>query len=138
MNQIRLDWDDITLEECRNRVEQIKLNLLVQLIEQRLSPRSGYHIIVSLYNHLPITRIWYLRRLWGDDGNRLVQDVLNYPRHYRDVLFRKKGDWHEQPLFIYTRIDHSNEWRTELINPKKNPKRNQCPLPKPSSRHRRN
>lgn len=115
MNQIRLDWDDITWDDCRARLLVIKEELLVQCIELRFSPRSGFHVMVSLYTDLPITRIWYLRRLWGDDGNRLVQDVLNYPRHYRDVLFKKKGEWHEQPLFIYTRNKHSNEWNRKNL-----------------------
>ena len=134
MNQIRLDWDDITWDDCRERISQIKEEQLVQSIELRFSPRSGFHTIVSLYVHLPITRIWYLRRLWGDDGNRLCMDVLHHPSYYRDVLFRKKGEWIEQPLFIYTRIGHSNEWRKHInarrsINPRASPQRNRPAFP---------
>lgn len=112
MNQIRLDWDDITWSECRERLSLIKAMQLVQSIEIRFSPRSGFHILVSSYHHLHHTRIWYLRRLWRDDGNRLVNDILYYPAYFRDVLFQKKGDDHEEWIATYTRLHYnSDEWK---------------------------
>ena len=119
-SKVRLDWDDITWEQCRSRIEQIKSDSLVQQVELRLSPRSGFHIIVSSYFNLPITRIWYLRRLWWDDGNRLVLDILFYPKYFRDVLFRKKGDWNEEPLTTYTRLHYNSDiWNKEDVHQKK-------------------
>lgn len=113
---IRLDWDNITWSDCRDRIEQIKQAQLVKQIELRFSPKSGFHILVSSYFYLPVTRIWYLRRLWGDDGNKLVLDILYYPAHYRDVLFQRKGDWYEQPLTTYTRLHYnSNIWKQEDV-----------------------
>ena len=118
MNQIRLDWDNITWDDCRERISQIKTEQLVQSIELRFSPRSGFHIIVSSYFHLPITRIWYLRRLWGDDGNRLVMDILHYPAYYRDVLFQRKGDFHEEWIATYSRLFFNEDIWKEEKNPK--------------------
>ena len=123
-SQIRLDWDDITWSECRERLSQIKEVHLVKQIELRFSPKSGFHIIVSSYFNLPITRVWHLRRLWHDDGNRLVMDILHYPAYYRDVLFQRKGDWAEEPLITYTRLHYNSDiWKKE-INPKMNQESN--------------
>ena len=114
MNQIRLDWDDITWSECRNRIESLKQESIVQSIELLFSAKSGFHIYVNSYFHLPIQRIWYLRRLWKDDGNRLVMDVLHFPAYYRDVMFRKKGDWTEEPLTTYKRLHYNSDiWKKE-------------------------
>ncbi len=103
-SKVRLDWDNITWDDCRQRISQIKQEQLVQSIELRFSPRSGFHIIVCSYHNIHITRIWYLRRLWGDDGNRLCMDILHYPAYYRDVLFQRKGDDHEEWICTYTRF----------------------------------
>ena len=110
----RLDWDDITFSECKRRITLLKAYPIVREIELRASAMSGFHIILSCDNVNP-KRVLYLRRIWKDDGNRLVKDVLDSGYH-RDVMFRYKViagfTWYEEPICTYTRINHSNQWKT--------------------------
>ena len=108
MNLIRLDWDDITYAECKERISQIKEDSQVRQIRLLFSPRSGFHILVFSYFHMPIQAIWTLRRKWRDDGNRLVQDILNYPAYHRDVLFQRKGAEFEEWIVTYTRVYYNS------------------------------
>lgn len=114
-SNIRLDWDDITFSECKRRIAILKQDPLVRTLELRLSPQSGFHIILSLFLTLSRYEEFLLRRSWKDDGNRLVKDVMNQT-YFRDVLFHYKvmagTTWYEEPLVTYTRLGHTDIWRT--------------------------
>ena len=114
----RLDWDDISFNECKRRISTIMKSSLVQALELRLSATSGFHIIVSCEN-LSKEGIYRLRRIWKDDGRRLVADILDRGFH-RDVLFRYKviagTTWYEEPIAIYTRIGNSERWKIKRVS----------------------
>ena len=113
----RLDWDDISFNECKRRISTIMKSSLVQALELRLSATSGFHIIVSCNIHPD--RVYYYRRIWKDDGNRLVKDVLDSGCH-RDVMFRYKvingTTWFEEPIASYTRIKQTDTWIIKPIS----------------------
>ena len=118
---IRLDWDDITLEEARKRVQQILKDLLVLELKLCLSPTSGFHVYVETLYELPTSAVIRLRNEWKDDGTRLVKDILSWGTPYRDVMFnyKVKGGikWYEEPLEIYT-INHSTlQWQIQKLKP---------------------
>ena len=121
--QIRLDWDDISFNECKRRISMIMKSSLVQALELRLSAKSGFHIIVSC-ELLSKEGIYRLRRIWKDDGRRLVADILDRGFH-RDVLFRYKvvagTTWFEEPICTYTRIRQSDTWKIKPVSHQSQP-----------------
>ena len=119
---IRLDWDDISFNECKRRISTIMKSSLVQALELRSSVTSGFHIIVSIKTpegFLTSSYIHRLRRIWKDDGNRLVKDILDSGCH-RDVMFRYKviagTTWSEEPICTYTRIRQSDTWKIKPVS----------------------
>ena len=124
IKMIRLDWDNITLIEAKRRIELIKQYSLVQEIELRLSATKGFHVYIISYAILSAGHILRLRRMWLDDGNRLVKDVMNIDASYRDVMFRFKEingvRWYEHPLIKYIRYDEDSDiWIEKNPNQKK-------------------
>ena len=119
MTIIRLDWDDISFNECKRRISVIMKSSLVRELELRLSATSGFHIIVSLTHQLCHDGYFYYRRIWKDDGNRLVKDLLDSGCH-RDVMFRYKviagTTWFEEPICTYTRIRQSDTWKIKPVS----------------------
>ncbi len=113
MTVIRLDWDDISFSECKRRISLIMKYSIVKSLELRLSATSGFHIIVSCYNNN--FNPFYLRRIWKDDGRRLVGDMLDAGAPYRDVMFQYKViggfTWYEEPICTYTRLGNSDRWK---------------------------
>lgn len=122
MTIIRLDWDDISFNECKRRISKIMKSSLVLALELRLSATSGFHIILSIKTpegFFTSSYIHRLRRMWKDDGNRLVKDVLDSGCH-RDVMFRYKviagTTWYEEPICTYTRIRNTDQWRIKRVS----------------------
>jgi hypothetical protein len=97
---ITLDWDDISIEEAKRRVRYICDNYTdIQKLVLSLSPLSGFHVrLTFIYPHL----VAKLRRELKDDGNRLVNDILNRPDNVHDILWRRKNyagtKWEEKEL----------------------------------------
>ena len=101
---IRLDWDSITLGECRRRVQLILSYSQVAEVKVCLSPTDGFHIYVSTLYELNPMAVIRLRNEWKDDGNRLVKDLLELGASHRDVLFKYKYKnglkWSERELWL--------------------------------------
>ena len=100
-NCFTLDWDDISRDECRRRIDFIRFHYssTIRKIQVSLSPLSGYHIRIQT-SHLVQVALW--RRALKDDGNRLVHDLLNRSSSIHDILWCKKvtstGTWREVEL----------------------------------------
>lgn len=97
---ITLDWDDISINEARSRIEWIRSNYInIQKLVLSLSPLSGFHVRISFYHPVLVAKV---RRSLKDDGNRLVNDLLNRPNHIHDILWVRKNyqglAWKEQDL----------------------------------------
>ncbi len=123
--QIKLDWDNIAFKEAERRIELIKKEGLVESINLRESAtQKGYHAIVKTYHYIPVTARYRYRRMWKDDGFRLVGDIMNKSAYFRDVLFdyKKFGDLRLEatPMFLYKRDKQfSSKWhKIQLIIPK--------------------
>ena len=107
---IRLDWDKISYSVAIKRLEHIKKNTHIRKIELRESPSgNGYHVYLTPFSFLHYSIVWRLRRLWKDDGNRLVKDVMNKKAKFRDVMFESKRDgktglvMNETPMLKFSR-----------------------------------
>lgn len=84
---ITLDWDDISYDEFCQRIRFIKTNPDVSRVRAQMSPCSGYHVWIEFYEPVYIAE---LRAYYNDDGNRLVNDLLNRSGCVHDVLWTRK------------------------------------------------
>ena len=83
-----LDWDNISIDEARKRIDYIMENYAnVAKLSLSLSPTKGFH--VRIWTH-GITNICMMRKELKDDGRRLVNDILNRPDNIHDVLWTRK------------------------------------------------
>ena len=83
----------------------------VYRVRLMFSPFNGFHIEAFLYQLIVIAK---LRRLYGDDGNRLVHDIIDrLDVQYHDVL------WDEKQLDDYNKwpdaTNHDIWFKSELI-----------------------
>ena len=100
-NTFTLDWDICGVGEFQRRIKEI-LNLPeVVGLRWRTSARGGYHVKVQLLHK---EYVLPYRRRFADDGRRIVNDLLNRPRHIHDILWDTKnvhgikwtaGEWHD-------------------------------------------
>jgi len=81
-----LDYDSITLDELRRRVQFIKDNWPWLTIETKQSACRGFHVIVQFCKPIQIVRF---RNELKDDGTRLVMDLLNRD-NVHDRLWQQK------------------------------------------------
>lgn len=82
-----LDWDDITLQECKDRLRFIAQHPQTHSVQYRQSANSGYHVKVGLRKRMAVLP---LRRKYRDDGRRIINDILNRPTHIHDILWDTK------------------------------------------------
>ena len=91
---IKLDYDNISFSTLNKRIEFIKNNPITQSIKIFQSPSlDGFHIYIKPTKELTWNEKIYYRKLFKDDGQRIVLDLLKYEQ-CKDVLFSmrvKKG-----------------------------------------------
>ena len=105
---ITLDWDNINYEEASKRIGEILVDISVKSVEVRASPSlGGFHIYIEtspINEQLAIN----LRRLWRDDGRRILGDLLAPKAIYREVMFVYKssplGTLGEIPMVKYEKV----------------------------------
>ena len=89
IDYVSLDWDNITRSEVREKCAKIYRLGIVKTISVRLSATKGYHVKVYLTTVVSELQALRLRRLWNDDGNRVVLDILRDTQP-RMVLWNSK------------------------------------------------
>lgn len=91
---IKLDYDNISFSTLNKRIEFIKNNPITKSIKIFQSPSlDGFHIYIKPTKELTWNEKIYYRKLFKDDGQRIVLDLLKYEQ-CKDVLFSmrvKKG-----------------------------------------------
>jgi hypothetical protein len=91
---IKLDYDNISFSTLNKRIEFIKNNPITKSIKIFQSPScDGFHIYIKPTKELTWNEKIYYRKLFKDDGQRIVFDLLKYEQ-CKDVLFSmrvKKG-----------------------------------------------
>jgi len=97
---ITLDWDNISIHEANRRIQYIYDNYTdIQKLVCCFSPLKGFHVRITFkYPHLVVK----IRKELKDDGNRLINDILNRPDYIHDILWNRKSYanqvWYEEPL----------------------------------------
>lgn len=92
MEKIKLDWDSISYAIAKNRIKVILQNrdMKIEYVDLFSSASGdGYHVYVYTKNEIK-NRFFY-RRLWKDDGKRIVTDLLKPSGSPQDVLFQLKN-----------------------------------------------
>ena len=83
-----LDWDNIDITEAKMRFIRICGEEPVYKVALYLSALSGWHIEAWTFKPIIIALI---RKRWGDDGNRLVHDLIDRcDSNVHDVLWQIK------------------------------------------------
>ena len=83
-----LDWDNIDIKEASERYKMMIKAEPIYHIKFYLSAMSGWHIEAWTYKPVIIAQI---RKRWGDDGNRLVHDLIDRcDSNVHDVLWQIK------------------------------------------------
>jgi len=124
---ITLDWDNINYEEAAKRTCEILASGIPKSLEIRVSPNlDGFHIYIETEAISEILS-YNLRRVWRDDGRRILGDYLAPKAIYRNVMFVYKssplGTLGEIPIVKYERMT-TNNWKIWHLSPKH-------PLPTP-------
>lgn len=123
-NVFILDWDNIALLEALDRIIFIMNHKSVESIYlYESSTQKGYHISIKTYWYTNPTFTFYMRRIWKDDGNRLIEDILNKKATFRDVAFEYKiikgVKCNRTTMFKFNRIKYlSKKWLVKNLNPK--------------------
>ena len=104
---LTLDWDNIGIEEAFKRVGYILANHTnVRKLVLSFSGFKGFHVRVYLYGN---SNIVLLRKAWKDDGNRLINDILNRDDNTHDILWTRKVvdgiESKEEEILTITRTD---------------------------------
>ena len=87
---IKLDYDNISFSTLNKRVEFIKNNPITKSIKIFQSPScDGFHIYVTATKELTWNEKIYYRKLFKDDGQRIVLDLLKKEQE-KDVLFQMR------------------------------------------------
>ena len=85
---IKLDYDNISFSILNERLNFIKNNLIVKSIKIYQSPSlDGFHIYITTTKELTWNEKIYYRKLFKDDGQRIVFDLLKFEQ-CKDVLFQ--------------------------------------------------
>ena len=91
---IKLDYDSIAFSTLMKRIDFIKKNPITKSIKIFQSPSlDGFHIYIIPTKELTWNEKIQYRKLFKDDGQRIVFDLLKYEQ-CKDVLFQmrmKKG-----------------------------------------------
>ncbi len=118
-NVFVLDWDNIALNEAIKRIVFIMNHKAIESIYlYESSTQKGYHISIKTYWYINPTFIFYLRRIWKDDGNRLIEDIFNKKAIFRDVAFEYKiikgVKCSRTTMFKFNRIKYlSKKWQVK-------------------------
>ena len=91
---IKLDYDSIAFNTLMKRIDFIKKNPITKSIKIFQSPSlDGFHIYIIPTKELTWNEKIYYRKLFKDDGQRIVLDLLK-DEQLKDVIFQlriKKG-----------------------------------------------
>tara|TARA_B110001454_G_C12340900_1_gene275956 strand:+ start:29 stop:346 length:318 start_codon:yes stop_codon:yes gene_type:complete len=91
---IKLDYDSIAFDTLMKRIDFIKKNPITKSIKIFQSPSlDGFHIYIIPTKELTWNEKIYYRKLFKDDGQRIVLDLLK-DEQLKDVIFQlriKKG-----------------------------------------------
>ena len=91
---IKLDYDSIAFSTLMKRIDFIKKNPITKSIKIFQSPSlDGFHIYIIPTKELTWNEKIYYRKLFKDDGQRIVLDLLK-DEQLKDVIFQlriKKG-----------------------------------------------
>lgn len=100
-----LDWDNISIDEARNRFYELCESDDISEAHLALSGTKGFHVRCHTRNTIIVAN---LRRKWKDDGRRLVNDILNRDGNVHDILWTRKTvhgiTWEEKPLLTMKRL----------------------------------
>ena len=87
---ITIDYDYISYEPLMKKVEFIKNNPICKRITIYQSPScNGYHLYIETTRKLNWNERIEYRKLFGDDGQRIVFDLLK-DEQCKEVLFSKR------------------------------------------------
>ena len=87
---IKLDYDNISFSTLNKRIEFIKNNPITKSIKIFQSPSlDGFHIYIKPTKELTWNEKIYYRKLFKDDGQRIVLDLLKKEQE-KDVLFQMR------------------------------------------------
>ena len=87
---IKLDYDNISFSTLNKRVDFIKNNPITKSIKIFQSPScDGFHIYIKPTKELTWNEKIYYRKLFKDDGQRIVLDLLKKEQE-KDVLFQMR------------------------------------------------
>ena len=91
---IKLDYDSIAFSTLMKRIDFIKKNPITKSIKIFQSPSlDGFHLYIIPTKELTWNEKIYYRKLFKDDGQRIVLDLLK-DEQLKDVIFQlriKKG-----------------------------------------------
>ena len=88
IDMIKLDYDNISFSILNERLNFIKNNPIVKSIKIFQSPSlDGFHIYITTTKELTWNEKIYYRKLFKDDGQRIIYDLLKYEQ-CKDVLFQ--------------------------------------------------
>ena len=91
---IKLDYDSIAFDTLMKRIDFIKKNPITKSIKIFQSPSlDGFHLYIIPTKELTWNEKIYYRKLFKDDGQRIVLDLLK-DEQLKDVIFQlriKKG-----------------------------------------------
>ena len=88
IDMIKLDYDNISFSILNERLNFIKNNPIVKSIKIFQSPSlDGFHIYITTTKELTWNEKIYYRKLFKDDGQRIVFDLLKFEQ-CKDVLFQ--------------------------------------------------
>lgn len=95
-----LDWDNISIDEAYRRVDYIKKNLKsLRMLKLSLSGTKGFHVRVYCNGLIHVAN---MRKIFKDDGRRLVNDIFNRSDGIHDILWSRKTvdsiTWEEKHL----------------------------------------
>lgn len=132
---ITLDWDNITPYQARLWCAVIYRRFSVVSVALFQSPTKGFHCIVTFAFDVNVLRA---RRMFKDDGNRIINDIFNRPPHIHDVLWTSKTKynvrWYAIHLFTWDKTK-SHARRRDRKQPLQHPNDNH---PSNSRLHNRN
>ena len=87
---LKLDYDYIAYTELMRRVEFIKKDSIFKSIKIMQSPScNGYHLYVETTRKLNWNETIQYRKMFKDDGQRIVFDLLKTER-LKDILFSQR------------------------------------------------
>ena len=92
---IKLDYDSIAFSTLMKRIDFIKKNPITKSIKIFQSPSlDGFHIYIIPTKELTWNEKIYYRKLFKDDGQRIVLDLLKDEQfvHCVEILVQRIGE----------------------------------------------